>query len=118
MRKILLATFIIIIILCLFKSETIIIPKESIRFRVIASSDSEEDQNIKKEVVHNLSEEIKKINIVPKEIEMNREIIKNNIPLFEKTILNTLKKLNKESTYTIEYGMNYFPEKEYKGIIY
>ena len=61
MRKILLATFIIIMILYLFKSETIIIPKESIRFRVIANSNSEEDQNIKKEVVHDLSEEIKKI---------------------------------------------------------
>ena len=38
--------------------------------------------------------------------------------LFEKNINNTLKKENSQTTFRINYGMNYFPEKEYKNVIY
>ena len=51
MKKTLILIAIIIIVMSLSKNETIIIPKESIRFRVIANSNSKEDQMIKERVV-------------------------------------------------------------------
>ena len=51
MKKTLILIAIIILVMSLSKNETIIIPKESIRFRVIANSNSKEDQMIKERVV-------------------------------------------------------------------
>ena len=57
MKKILIIIAIIIILLSNKKIETVIIPKEAIRFRVIANSNSEEDQKLKKEVTNNIYKE-------------------------------------------------------------
>lgn len=118
MKKTVLVVAIIIVILCLFKSETIIIPKEAIRFRVIANSNDQKDQEVKKEVVNDLKKNIQKLELIPKDITATRANIKENLPLFQESVQNTLNKLNIEEQYTIEYGMNYFPEKEYKGVKY
>lgn len=104
----------IIIILCMWitKEKNIIIPKDSIRFRIIANSNDKIDQStkllIKKDLEKNLFELIQD----SKSIEETREIIKNN----EQVIKNTINKYN--IPYSINYGENYFPEKEYKGITY
>ena len=68
MKKTLIILSIIIVILFLNKTEKITIPKESIRFRVIANSNSEHDQNTKKELVKNLYQEIETINNYSKDI--------------------------------------------------
>ena len=47
MKKTLILIAIIIIVMSLSKNDTIIIPKESIRFRVIANSNSKEDHMTK-----------------------------------------------------------------------
>ena len=118
MKKFLILFTLIIIILCSIKSENVKIPKEAIRFRVIANSNTKEDQYIKKEIVKDLQQEINKLNIIPKSIEINRSVIKENIENYETTINNTLKRLNKKEVYKIEYGKHYFPSKEYNGVIY
>ena len=51
MKKPLIIIAIIIVVMSLSKNDTIIIPKESIRFRVIANSNSKEDQMIKEKVL-------------------------------------------------------------------
>lgn len=118
MKKITIIAAIIIVCLCLFKSETIVIPKEAIRFRVIANSNSKKDQNIKQTIVKKLSQNIQNLTLKPKDIITSRKNIKDSIPSFKKAIDDTLQDLKEETDYTIEYGMNYFPEKEYNGIIY
>lgn len=100
------------------KQQTITIPKEAIRFRVIANSNTEEDQLIKKTIVSNLNENIKNLEFTPKNINASRDLIKNSIPEFKEVVDETLNELNASNEYTIKYGMNYFPEKEYKGIKY
>ena len=55
MKKIVLVLAVIIGILCINKTEKVIIPKESIRLRVIANSDCSKDQNLKNKIVKNLS---------------------------------------------------------------
>lgn len=118
MKKLVIASAIAIIILCLSKEGMVLIPKEAIRFRVIANSDSELDQNLKKEVVKDLKDNINQISLTPKDINISREKIKESIPLLSHTIDTTLKRLNSNQSYKINYGKNYFPEKEYKGVVY
>lgn len=118
MKKILIILSIIIVILSLNKTEKITIPKESIRFRVIANSNSEHDQNTKNELVKNLYQEIETINNYSKDIKTSREIINNNIHNFEKVVKNTIQNEIYKDNYDINYGENYFPEKEYKGVSY
>ncbi len=56
MKKAIVILAIIITILAINKEDKIVIPKDAIRFRVIANSNEEQDQFIKKEVVENLKE--------------------------------------------------------------
>ena len=118
MKKLTIIMAIIILILCLNKEEKLIMPKEVIRFRVIANSNEEKDQQIKKAVVKGLNNNIKKLEFIPKDIDSSRKMIKESLPTFKEQVEKTLKELDAEEKYTINYGMNYFPEKEYKGIVY
>lgn len=118
MKKATIILAIVITILCLNKETKVVIPKESIRFRVIANSNKEEDQALKKEVVRNLSSNIKMLEFSPKDLINSRETIKNSIPDFQEVIEKTLEENQANLEYKINYGMNYFPEKEYKGVTY
>lgn len=118
MKKLIIFLAVIITILAINKEEKVIIPKEAIRFRVIANSDKEADQTLKKKVVTNLNQEIRKLTFLDTSLENSRKNIKNTIPEFSKIVKETLEKNQSKETFTIDYGMNYFPEKEYKGIVY
>ncbi len=117
MKKIIIFLAIIISILVINKEEKYIIPQDAIRFRIIANSDSEYDQALKKEIIDNLSKELT-INKKIKSIEEARNYIKNELPKFEKIVEKTLNKNNDKRSFHINYGKNYFPEKEYKDVIY
>jgi len=117
MKKVLILIFIIISYITISKITTNlnIIPKEAIRIRVLANSNSNVDQEIKKEVkdnlepyLYNLLSQTHDVNIAKKLININMDNIKNNIK-------NTLQ--NRQD-YKINFGKNYFPKKEYKGITY
>ena len=90
---------IIIAILCLNKQDNIIIPKESIRFRIIANSNSKEDQELKKRIVKSLSKEL--INKDIKSINEERSFLKKQLPVFENIVKNS-----GADTYSINYGKN------------
>lgn len=118
MKKTIIILSIVVMLLSLIKSNTIIIPKESIRFRIIANSNNKKDQEVKKQLVANLSKEINNIEYNSNNIINSREVIRTNIPQFKHIIHKTITDLNYQDKYNINYGMNYFPEKEYKGTIY
>ena len=118
MKKTVIILALIVLVLSLNKQEQVVIPKEAIRFRVIANSNKEEDQNLKKKVVNNLNKNIQTLTFTAKDISSSREMIKSSLPRFESTIQKTLNDENSTQNYTLNYGMNYFPEKEYKGVIY
>lgn len=117
MKKIVIILAIIIGILSINKEEKVIIPKESIRFRIIANSDSDKDQELKKEIVRNLSTEILNANNM-KTIDDTRQYIQKELPRFESIVNKTLEDRNDNRNFHINYGKNYFPEKEYKNVIY
>jgi len=119
MKKTIIILSILVTLLSLVKiSNDIIIPKESIRFRVIANSNNPKDQQIKKELITNLSKEIKNIESNSSSIINSRQVIKNNIPQFKHIVHKTIEELDYQDNYKIDYGMNYFPKKEYKGVTY
>lgn len=123
MKKILLIMCIIILMSFLTKvkkvsSEEIIIPKEAIRLRVMANSNSEIDQNIKMNLSIELQKEITKLLKNTKNVEEARFILKNNIEMLNMKTKEILKKQNYNQEFTITFGNTFFPEKKYNDIIY
>ena len=110
MKKIMIFSTIIILLLCMVKEEQVIIPKEAIRFRIIANSNQEKDQKDKKEVLKEMTPLLMKVE--KEDLSKTKQAIKESLPEFEQI----LKKKNQN--YTIHYGKNYFPEKEYKNVYY
>ena len=100
------------------KVNMVLIPDEAIRFRVIANSDSKSDQEIKKIVRDNLSKEVENDIKNSNSINETRTILNKNINKYSDVVSNTLKKNDVSYDFNINYGMNYFPEKEYKGVKY
>ena len=95
-----------------------IIPDDAIRIRVIAHSNSEYDQKIKEKVKVTIESDMYKLLNNTIDLDDARNIINNNLNKVEKNIYNTLRKENYQMPFTIKYGLNYFPEKEFKGIKY
>ena len=95
-----------------------IIPDDAIRIRVIANSNSEYDQEVKMKVKETLEYDMYNILKDTTDLEEARLLIKNNLSSVEENIDKTLQQENYELPFTINFGLNYFPEKEFKGIIY
>lgn len=122
MKKIILfiAIFIIGIILIDKNSsvEEIIIPNESIRIRVIAPSDSIEDQRLKKKVKNSIQSELESMLSGVETISDARKILNSNLENVEYTVKTELIRNDSSTKFDVNYGLNYFPEKKYKGITY
>ena len=95
-----------------------IIPDDAIRIRVIANSNSEYDQEIKMKVKNQVEYDMYNLLKDTKKIEEARELIKNNLDSLEDNIYTTLQKENYKQPFTVNFGLNYFPKKEFKGITY
>lgn len=119
MKKLVIVLAIIMIIIVNdYDSTSIIIPTEAIRVRVIANSndnkDIEEKELLKEEIqpkIYNLLKDVTSI-------EEARNIIKNNLSNIDVEVKKSLKKQNSNQKYEINYGLNYFPEKNFKGVTY
>ena len=99
-------------------SSKVVIQEEAIRIRIIANSNSEYDQHIKKEVKNSLENNIYEMLKNSQSIEESRNIINNNLSKIDSGIKRTLQLLNNDTNYTVNFGLNYFPPKEYKGVKY
>ena len=113
MKKIIIALFLVTVLILVNNKETeVLIPKEAIRFRIIANSNKLEDQTQKLEIKKDLEPIIANILSTSNSLGETRKEIKNN--MYEvKNILNKY-----DTDYKLNYGYNYFPEKNYKGVTY
>lgn len=100
------------------KADTVIIPDTAIRLRVIPNSNSVLDQNMKAKVKDYLEENTYELLRNETDIEEARTLIQENIPLLEENINKIFEENNYDMEYSVDYGYNYFPEKEYHGITY
>lgn len=108
----------VIITLIINKSESLIIPADALRIRVIANSNTPVDQYIKEQVVTNLKTGIYNKLKDSKSVIEAQEIIVNNLDNIKYDVKETLSKYNKSLDFTVDFGQNYFPEKVYKGVTY
>lgn len=118
MKKIIIILAIIILISVISKENKVIIPNEAIRFRVIANSNEKEDQKIKKEITTNIYNQFASQINQNKNINSTREEINLQLPTIKSIVEKTLYSKSLPIKYDINYGINYFPKKEYKGVIY
>lgn len=100
------------------KEEEVIIPKDAIRFRVIANSNDLKDQQEKKKIAKTLGNNITKLLKNQNSLQETRTTLKKNINTFTTTIQEEMKNDNYDNNVEVNYGMNYFPEKTYKGVKY
>ncbi len=121
MKNLMLFLAVLIIPLTFMKykeEEQIVIPNDAIRIRIIANSNSYQDQSEKLKVRDNLQSYLEKILKNAKTKEESEKIIKENIDTIDKNVRDTLKEIKSSTKYVINYGNNYFPKKEFKGITY
>jgi len=119
MKKIIfILSLIMIIVLSGVVKEDVTIPNEAIRIRVIANSDSIYDQSIKKIVKRNIQSITAELMSDASTVDDAREILKNNITQIEESVEQVLEKNNYNKKYEVNYGINFFPRKEYKGVEY
>jgi stage II sporulation protein R len=94
------------------------IPDHAIRFRVIANSDSPEDQLLKREVRDRVIEEVgKKLYRVQTEEEA-RQILKRDISEIDRTAKDVLREKGSSYPVKTEYGIVPFPTKIYGDKVY
>ncbi len=97
---------------------SLVIPPDALRIRVIANSDSDYDQQIKEIVKDNIQYKMYELLKNTRGVEEARKIINSNLTSIDEEVRITLMQLNYELGYDINFGLNYFPSKEYKGITY
>ena len=120
MKKILILASLLLVGMTGFSSKTdeVIIPDQAIRFRVIAASNTPEDQQIKQKVKTALQTDITNLLQDSESITDTRNSLKGNIRRFENVVSTTLLQNEEATIFDIHYGLNYFPEKLYKGVTY
>ena len=95
-----------------------LIPDDAIRVRVIANSNSDYDQKIKYEVKDILEDDMYNILNGVNDLEVARDKINDNLNYVYSDIDKYLKDNNYNLGFDINFGYNYFPKKEFKGINY
>ncbi len=118
MKKLLVLVAIIMLIAINSQSDTIIIPESAIRYRVVASSNSAQDQLIKSKISTYMQNYLIDITKQAKSSEEAKQILISHYDTIKKHLDEYLKQNNYNTSYEIKIGRNHFPQKSYKGIDY
>lgn len=114
MKKIIVIIVAVVIGVWLYKKDDfVIIPNESIRIRIVANSDNIEDLVEKKRLKEQIEDDIYEITKDASSLEEARNLINDNLKN-----IDTIIKKNIALDYTLDYGVNYFPQKVYRGVLY
>lgn len=100
------------------KLSNVEIPNEAIRIRILANSNSEYDQNVKNNLKADIQEYVYDLLKDTKTIDEARKIISSKLDEISSRTNFSLKIQDYNLPYSINFGLNYFPEKEYRGIVY
>ncbi|RFB17270.1 stage II sporulation protein R [Bacillus sp. HNG] len=96
-----------------------VIPDEAIRLRILANSDSDEDQALKRKVRDAVNAEITEWVAELTSIDAARDLIQEGLPEIEKIVASVLEEENSNQSYTVDYGRNVqFPTKLYGQFLY
>lgn len=96
-----------------------VIPKEAVRLRILANSDSDKDQALKRKVRDEVKSQIDGWVADLTSFEEARKVIQSHIPEIEKTVENTLKREGSKEAFQVKFSKNVkFPTKVYGDFIY
>ncbi|MGH1297430.1 stage II sporulation protein R [Bacillus pretiosus] len=96
-----------------------VIPKEAVRLRILANSDSDKDQALKRKVRDEVKAQIDGWVADLTSFEEARKVIQSHIPEIEKTVANTLKQEGSKDLFQVKFSKNVkFPTKVYGNFIY
>ncbi|EJR88328.1 stage II sporulation protein R [Bacillus cereus] len=96
-----------------------VIPKEAVRLRILANSDSDKDQALKRKVRDEVKAQIDGWVADLTSFEEARKVIQSHIPEIEKTVENTLKREGSKDSFQVKFSKNVkFPTKVYGNFIY
>lgn len=118
MKKVFVFILMLLILVSVYKksNNSVKIPDSAIRFRILANSNSPRDQKIKEDIRDKMQKELYSLLQNSKSIDDSRKIINSNMSNFDEILKDSMKDI--EYSYSIDYGMHYFPSKTYKGITY
>ncbi|MFZ7756717.1 stage II sporulation protein R [Bacillus thuringiensis] len=96
-----------------------VIPKEAVRLRILANSDSDKDQALKRKLRDEVKAQIDGWVADLTSFEEARKVIQSHIPEIEKTVENTLKREGSKESFQVKFSKNVkFPTKVYGNFIY
>ena len=99
-------------------NEAVIIPSDAIRLRILANSDREEDQKVKRLVRDDVNAEITKwVSSLTSKQEAKRSS-KNGLPQLQQIAENVLIEENVNQSVKVEFGVVDFPTKLYGEFLY
>ncbi|MGM7721865.1 stage II sporulation protein R [uncultured Metabacillus sp.] len=98
--------------------EPVVIPDEAIRLRILANSNSEEDQELKRKVRDAVNKEITEWVEELTSVEAARELIQSRLPQIEKIVADVLEKEDMQQSYSVDFGNISFPTKLYGNFVY
>lgn len=118
MKKVFVFILMLLLVVSVYKksNDSVKIPDSAIRFRILANSNSPKDQKIKEDIRDKMQKELYSLLQNSKSINDSRKIINSNMSNFDEILKDSMKDI--EYSYSIDYGMHYFPSKTYKGITY
>ncbi len=96
--------------------DIVVIPDNSLRFRVISNSNKLADYKTKQKVKNQVEEKLFDLLKDVKSLDDTKKIIKDNLESIHEIVDSVTQPLNLK--YTIDFGLNYFPKKVFKGVVY
>src|SRR5699024_482139 len=83
-----------------------VIPHEAIRLRILANSDEEKDQQIKRDVRDEVNRVVSRWVADITDIEEARELIQERLPEIDELVGEVLQESDENREYTVDYGKN------------
>ncbi|MEC2076003.1 stage II sporulation protein R [Metabacillus fastidiosus] len=99
-------------------NEPVVIPDEAIRLRILANSDSDEDQALKRKVRDEVNKEITQWVEKLTSIEAARKLISDRLPEIERIVEDVMKEEELVQSYDVDFDNVSFPTKLYGHYIY
>ena len=100
------------------KNGAMVIPDEAIRLRILANSDSEQDQELKRKIRDRVNEEITVWVEGLTSMDNAREVITGNMDQIEEIVEEVMAEEGLIQTYNVDFGRVDFPTKMYGKFIY
>ncbi|KKB41018.1 stage II sporulation protein R [Bacillus thermotolerans] len=98
--------------------EAIVIPKEAIRLRILANSDSEKDQELKKKIRDDVNKEITEWVSDLTSLPEARELLKSKLPEIQQIAIRRAEAEGITTPIKVDFGKATFPTKLYGQFLY